>query len=93
MDIKFKNKGYEKFITTGSTVGINADFAKKLRQIFTTFHSAESLSDISDVKFLQFHELKGNRKGEYAVSINGPWRVVFKVDGKLIYDIDIENYH
>lgn len=93
METKFKNKGYEKFITTGSTVGINANFAKRLRQIFATFQSAENLNDISDVKFLQFHELKGDRKGEYAVSINGPWRVVFKVDGKSINDIDIENYH
>ena len=93
MDVPFKRKAYEKFISTGSTAGINQSFAKKLRAIYHTFSSAIELNDISSVKYLEFHELKGDRKNEYAVSINGPWRVVFKTDGKTVYDVDIENYH
>ncbi|MFD3227094.1 type II toxin-antitoxin system RelE/ParE family toxin [Rahnella aceris] len=93
MDVTIKHKGYEKFITTGSTEKINADFSKKLRQIFATISSADSLNDIMEMKALGCHELKGDRKGEYAITINGPWRVVFKLDGKSAYDVDIENYH
>ncbi|HCW0182157.1 type II toxin-antitoxin system RelE/ParE family toxin [Citrobacter freundii] len=93
MEVQFKNKGYEKFISTGSTASINQSFAKKLRIIYHTFASAEELNDISSVRYLECHELKGDRKGEYAVSVNGPWRVVFKIDGKKVYDVDIENYH
>ena len=93
MDVTISPKGYEKFITTGSTEGIDANHAKKLRQIYATISSAENLHDISSVKSLGFHQLKGDRKEEYAVSINGAWRVVFKVNGKSIYDVEIENYH
>ena len=62
MDVQFKSKAYEKFISTGSTAGINQSFAKKLRAIYHTFSSAIELNDISSVKYLEFHELKGDRK-------------------------------
>lgn len=40
-----------------------------------------------------FHELKGNRKGTYAVSVSGNLRLTFRFDGSHAVDVDLEDYH
>lgn len=40
-----------------------------------------------------FHSLKGNRKGTYAVSVSGNWRIAFRFDGAHAVDVDLEDYH
>jgi proteic killer suppression protein len=39
------------------------------------------------------HELKGWRKGEYAVDVRGPWRIVFRFAEGDSYDVNFEDYH
>jgi toxin HigB-1 len=39
------------------------------------------------------HPLKGRRKGEYAVEVNGPWRVCFKIKDKHAIEVTYEQYH
>jgi proteic killer suppression protein len=40
-----------------------------------------------------FHPLKGDRKGDYAVSISGNWRMTFRFEGEHAADVDLEDYH
>ena len=42
---------------------------------------------------LQLHELKGARKGTWAVSVSGNWKITFVFDGVDAMDIDYEDYH
>jgi proteic killer suppression protein len=42
---------------------------------------------------LDLHPLKGDRKGTWAVSVSGNWRVTFKFAGKDADSIDYEDYH
>ncbi|MCI0620988.1 MAG: type II toxin-antitoxin system RelE/ParE family toxin [Acidobacteria bacterium] len=42
---------------------------------------------------LDFHPLKGDRKGGWAVSVSGSWRVTFKFVGKDANFVDYEDYH
>ncbi|MGT1874889.1 type II toxin-antitoxin system RelE/ParE family toxin [Enterobacter hormaechei subsp. hoffmannii] len=46
-----------------------------------------------DVRALGCHPLKGERKGEFSVEVNGNWRVVFKVEEPNVLDVDLEDYH
>ena len=40
-----------------------------------------------------FHPLKGDKKGQYAVDVTGNWRIFFLfVDGDA-YIIDYDDYH
>ncbi len=40
-----------------------------------------------------FHRLGGDRKAEYAVSVNKNWRIMFKFDGLDVYEVDYLDYH
>jgi proteic killer suppression protein len=42
---------------------------------------------------LDLHPLKGERKGSWAVSVSGNWRVTFRFLGKDADDVDYEDYH
>jgi proteic killer suppression protein len=44
-----------------------------------------------DLPGFKFHELKGKRKGIYAVSVSGNWRITFKFDGEGAFDVDLED--
>ncbi len=41
----------------------------------------------------KFHLLKGDRKGEYAVSVSGNWRITFEFDGQDAVNVNLEDYH
>jgi len=40
-----------------------------------------------------FHILKGDLKGFYAVKVSGNWRIIFRLDGENATDVDYLDYH
>jgi len=52
--------------------------------------SADNLAELSGHGL---HPLSGDRKGTWAMSVNGPWRITFQegLDGWI--DVDLEQYH
>jgi len=41
----------------------------------------------------RLHPLKGERKGQWAVSLSGNWRIVFGFEGEDAVDVDLVDYH
>jgi proteic killer suppression protein len=39
------------------------------------------------------HELTGGRSGSWAMTINGPWRLVFRFKDGDAFDVEIVDYH
>jgi proteic killer suppression protein len=56
-------------------------------------HAASALSDLSPLKSLHLHKLKGARRDFWAINVNGPWRIVFKFQDGDAYDVEIVDYH
>jgi toxin HigB-1 len=46
-----------------------------------------------DAPGLRFHALSGDRKGQWAVSVSGNWRIVFEFDGSDATNVDLVDYH
>lgn len=88
-----KHKKLKKFAETGSLVGLPPQFKDRLKMILTALHTATNLQDMMDIPALGCHPLKGKRAGEYAVEVNGNWRVTFKIDEPNTFDVDLEDYH
>jgi len=42
---------------------------------------------------LELHQLKGDRKGEWAVKVSGNWRMTFNLKKGDAFDINYEDYH
>lgn len=70
--------------------GLDADAAHDL---LATLHAATSLRDISPLKSVGLHKLKGDRRGHWAMTVNGPWRLCFRIKDGDAFDVEIVNYH
>ena len=54
---------------------------------------AVSLDDLRVPPSNRLHALKGDRKGQWSISINDQWRVCFQFDKGDAYDVEITDYH
>ena len=69
---------------------LDADAADEL---LTMLDAAESLKDLSPLKSVGLHKLSGNRAGQWAMTVNGPWRICFRFKDGDAYDVEITDYH
>lgn len=92
MIISFIHKGLERFYRSGSKAGIQARHAKKLRRILIRLDVATCRDDM-DLPGFRLHELKGNRKGTWSVTVQANWRVTFQFLGIDIELVNYEDYH
>lgn len=88
----FAHKGLERFYRAGSKSGIQAQHARRLQLILTNLDQAENPEDM-DLPGLALHELKGKRKGYWAVRVSGNWRVTFRFAGRDAESVNYEDYH
>lgn len=70
--------------------GLDAEAAQDLLVVLDT---ATSLRDLSPLKSIGLHKLKGDRKGQWAMTVNGPWRICFRFRNGDAHDVEIANYH
>ena len=88
---RFQHKGLARFFETGSKAGVQAQHAERLRLILGRLSAATAPRDMV-LPGLDLHPLKGDRKGTWAVSVSGNWRVTFKFVGKDADSVDYEDY-
>jgi len=88
----FRHKGLRRFFETGSKSGVHAQHVDRLRLVLAQLNAATASRDM-DLPGLNLHPLKGERKGTWAVSVSGNWRVTFRFLGKDADDVDYEDYH
>ena len=92
MIMSFKHKGLRRYYETGSTRGIQANHAKRLRMQLAALDTAVEIADL-DIPGYGLHLLKGNRKGIWGITVNGNWRLTFEFSDGNAYLLDYEDYH
>ncbi|MDC9724730.1 MAG: type II toxin-antitoxin system RelE/ParE family toxin [Gammaproteobacteria bacterium] len=88
----FIHKGLGKFYQTGSKAGIQAKHSERLRLILAQLNQAKTIQDM-DIPFLKLHELKGDRKGVWSVTVQTNWRITFRFSEGDIEIVNYEDYH
>jgi proteic killer suppression protein len=88
----FKHKGLAKFYESGSTRGIQANHAKKLRMQLAALETAQSVDDM-DIPGYRLHQLTGKRRGIWTITVNANWRLTFEFEEGNVYILNYEDYH
>ena len=81
---KLAEEGKSKF------AGLDRDAALEL---LAALDAASALSDLSPLKSVGLYKLIGDRKGHWAMTINGPWRLCFRFADGDAWDVEIVDYH
>jgi proteic killer suppression protein len=53
----------------------------------------QTLAEISPLKSVGLHPLKGELRGQWAIIVNGSWRICFRFKDGDAYDVEIVDYH
>lgn len=70
--------------------GLDFDWAVDL---LLSLNVAKSLRDLSPLKSVGLHKLSGDRKGQWAMTVNARWRICFRFEDGDAYDVEIVDYH
>lgn len=54
---------------------------------------AKALSDLSPLRSVGLHKLKGERKNQWAMTVNQRWRICFEFRKGDAYEVEIVDYH
>lgn len=87
-----KGTATRQFLESGKSKfsGLDEDLA---RRRLAELDSAASLDDLPPLRSVGLHRLSGDRKGQWAVSVNGPWRIAFRFEGGDAFEVEIVDYH
>ena len=88
----FKHKGLKQFFESGNFSRINTEHRKKIRLILTMLNAAKEIKDLN-YPGSELHQLKGDFKDFWSVSVSGNWRIIFKFLDNDVYDVDYLDYH
>jgi toxin HigB-1 len=89
---RFRHKGLRDFFETGSKAGIQAAHAKRLRLQLARLDAATGPQDMN-LPGWKFHPLQGSLKSQFAVTVNGNWRMTFAFEGEDAVLVDYRDYH
>ena len=90
---KFRHKGLKRLYEDDEPSGVPAHAVRKIKAILAALEFADRLSQVTTMPGWKLHPLRGDRKGEFAISVTGNWRITFRLQGDVITDINFEDYH
>jgi toxin HigB-1 len=93
MIMSWKNAATRKFWDGergNSFRGLDEDHAIEL---LAALNVAKSLKDLSPLKSIGLHKLKGDRKNQWAMTVNARWRICFIYKDGNAEDVEIVDYH
>lgn len=89
----FKQTWLEDFWNSGKSKHISPEISKRLIRKLDMLHSAKEIIDLRSPPSNHIHKLHGDRKDQWAISVNGPWRLCFRFKDGDIYDLELVQYH
>ena len=95
MEVVFKDAGFEKlYLKAGGLERVHGPMRAKL--IRTRIKILKSVDGLEKLRLYpgHFHPLRGDRAGEWACSLDQPYRLIFSyVPENKVVIIEIVNYH
>ncbi|MBI5316152.1 MAG: type II toxin-antitoxin system RelE/ParE family toxin [Nitrospirae bacterium] len=64
----------------------------KVVRILARLNEAMTVQDMA-LPGYRLHPLKGNLAGCWSVTVSGNWRIIFRFEMGMAYDVDLIDYH
>jgi proteic killer suppression protein len=88
-----RHKALRRFFEAGNAKGLVGD-VERLRKMLAFIDAAETLDELSTPPNFGLHELAGDRRGVWSMTVTRNWRMTFGVnDNGALIDLDLEDYH
>jgi proteic killer suppression protein len=89
------HRGLRRFIQHNDASGLPPAIVERVRNIVTFLQEMEEARELHDIPSWKAHQLTGDRKGTWSLTVTRNWRITFKIDQteKEIIGLDYEDYH
>lgn len=87
----FKNRRLKRFYDRDDSSRLPPDMIEKIADILADLEVAQDVQDMN-LPHYRLHQLAGDRKGQWSVTVRANWRIVFGFDDGA-YDVDFVDYH
>jgi len=88
----FKHKGLKRLYEDGDPSSLRADMVEKIENILTLLDMAKA-PDTLNAPSLRLHQLKGELKGFWSVTVRANWRIIFRFRNGNAQDVELIDYH
>jgi proteic killer suppression protein len=92
---KVKHKGLRRFMEANDPAGLPAQNLERIRNMVSFLQEISEADEARSIPSWRTHQLTGDRKGSWSLSVNRNWRITYRVDEEEgeILDLDYEDYH
>ena len=73
--------------------GLNQDLVPRIRTVLFALEAAPDIETLTGPPGWRIHQLKGDRAGDWSISVSGNWRLTFRIEDGAILDLNLEDYH
>lgn len=89
------HRGLRRFIERDDSSGLPPATVEKVRNIVTFLDEMGDVQELHTVQSWKAHQLTGDRKGTWSLTVTRNWRITFRIDKteEEIVDLDYEDYH
>lgn len=87
------NRSSERLFLEGKASGFRGLDVDSALELLTILEAATGLGDLSPLKSLGLHKLKGDRVGLWAMTVNARWRICFRFKAGDAFDVEVVDYH
>ncbi|MBW1893035.1 MAG: type II toxin-antitoxin system RelE/ParE family toxin [Deltaproteobacteria bacterium] len=89
----FANKETHQVYTKGKSKKLPSTLIRGAIRRLEYIHFATNINDLRVPPSNRLHALRGNREGQYSISINDQWRICFRFMDGDAFDVEITDYH
>lgn len=87
------NRASERLFLEGKASGFRGLDVEAALDLLAVLEAATGLADLSPFRSLGLHKLKGDRAGQWAMTVNTRWRICFRFKAGDAYDVEVVDYH
>ena len=89
----FKQSWLEEFFHQDKHKKVPTQLSSRLIRKLDMMNAEKEVCDLTSPPSNHLQQLHGARKGKWAISLNGPWRLCFRFDDGDIFDVELVQYH
>ncbi|MCB1778090.1 MAG: type II toxin-antitoxin system RelE/ParE family toxin [Candidatus Competibacteraceae bacterium] len=88
----FKDRRLKRLYERGDRSKIRADLVDKVERVLARLDQSLVIDDMN-LPGYRLHELKGDLKEFWSVSLSSNWRIIFRFENGKAYDVEMIDYH
>jgi toxin HigB-1 len=88
----FRHRGLKRLFERDDKSQVRADMLDRIENILAKLDTSNAPEKM-DLPGLRLHQLKGDMRGFWAVTVRANWRIVWRFEGEDAVDLDLIDYH